>query len=441
VSRKIRPIALRGCALPGALAALALGCAGLGFGCAEPAPGRPDVILIVVDSLRADHLSHQGYEFPTAVSLDAFRADAALFEQAFAPTPSSVPSVASLLTGSMPVRHRLGREERLAPDVATLASRLQDAGYATLALSHHAGVSAESGLDRGFERFEGTRSGLFEYPDASEAVDFVRELVAHDPPRPFFLYLHLMNVHAPYRVPQDRQAVLLGRPPERAMRFTDALMRGVMRGDPGAASRVGTQHVRSMTEQYDTAVRYTLDRVGEILRLVEHAGIYRDALVVLTSSHGEELFEHGSFGHGATLHRELLHVPLYVKRPGPPDGRRFDAPVSLLDVAPSVLDLLALPPLAADGRSFAPWLRGEAQPDPERVLLHEIPAPGGGGARAIAAGRYKLIALPDGRRLLYDRVLDPRETEDIALAGGELVRELSARLDAAEVPPPASEPR
>jgi arylsulfatase A-like enzyme len=441
VSRKNRAIELFARALIGvAVVALVVGCA-------EDAPRRPDVVLIVVDSLRADHLSHQGYEFPTAASLDAFRADAALFEQAFAPTPSSAPSVASLLTGLLPIRHRLGREERLAQDVPTLASLLRDSGYATLALSHHARISAETGLDRGFERFEGTRGGLLEYPDASEAVAWVRELVAREPPQPFFLYLHLMNVHGPYRVPPDRRAVLLGRPPEKGLRFGDPLMRGVVRGDPTAVEKITTTHVRSLTEQYDTAVRYTLDRVAEILRLLEHAGVYRDALIVLTSDHGDELFEHGSFGHGVTLHREVLQVPLYVKRPGIADGRRFDAPVALLDVVPSVLDLLGLPPIPGDGRSLAPWLRGETPPEETRVLLHEIPGDAN-GARAITSGRYKLIALPGppgpGRRQLYDRVLDPRETEDIAEAGGELVRDLSARLDAAFAElaaPPASEPR
>lgn len=422
---------------------LAVACAA--SGCADAAPRRPDVVLIVVDSLRADHLSHLGYEFPTAEPLDAFRADAALFAQAFAPTPSSAPSVASLLTGLLPPRHRLGYEERLSPAVATLAERLRDAGYATLALSQHARVSAETGLDRGFERFEGVTGGLLDYPDASEAVAFVRELLARDPQRPFFLYLHLMNVHGPYRVPPERQASLLGRSPLQDLRYGDRLMRGVLRGDAAARAHVDAAHVRSLTEQYDTAVRYTLERVAEILRLLEHAEVYRGALVVLAADHGEELFEHGGFGHGATLHREVLHVPLYLKRPGVADGRRFDEPVALQDVAPSLLELLALPPLSGDGRSFAGWLGGDAAPEAERVLLAEIPGDPA-RARAIASGRYKLIRRTPGagpaQRLLYDRVLDPRETEDIARAGGELVAELSTRLDAAfaELTAPAASP-
>jgi arylsulfatase A-like enzyme len=193
--------------------------------------------------------------------------------------------------------------------------------------------------------------------------------------------------------------------------------------------------VRSLSEQYDTSIRYALDRVAEILRLLEHADLYRDALIVLASDHGDELFEHGGFGHGATLHREVLHVPLYVKRPGVADGRRFDAPVGLQDVAPSLLDLLGLPALPGDGRSFAGWLRGGAAPDAERVLIHEIPADPP-RARAIAAGRYKLIVRQGAgsepaSRQLYDRVLDPRETRDISADGRELVDELSSRLDAA----------
>jgi arylsulfatase A-like enzyme len=419
----------------------------LASGCGSRAPQRPDVVLIVVDSLRADHLSHQGYEFPTAAGLDAFRADAALFTRTFAPTPSCVPSVGSLLTGLYPLRHRLGREERLAPDVPTLASRLREAGYATLGLSQHSRVSAATGLDRGFDRFESTRSGLLESPDAGEAVAFVRELLARDPPRPFFLYLHLMNVHGPYRVPPDRQSELLGRPPGQLLRYGDPLMRRVLRGDAGARAEISTAHVRSLTEQYDTAARYTLDRVAEILRLLEHAGVYRNALIVVTADHGDELFEHGSFSHGSTLYREVLQVPFYLKRPGVADGRRFDDPVALLDVMPTVLDLLGLAPVPGDGRSLAPQLRGEPVRPDSRALLHELPGDPG-ELRAITAGRYKLISRtgPAGRarRELYDLVLDPRESADIAAAGGELVKELSDRLDAAfaalAAPPSAAEP-
>jgi arylsulfatase A-like enzyme len=421
---------------------LAAACA-LATACSARAPRRPDVVLIVVDSLRADHLSHLGYEFPTAASLDGFRADAALFAQAYAPAPSSAPSTATLLTGLLPARHRLGHEERIAPGVETLASRLRAAGYATLALSHHARISDETGLDRGFERFQGTTGGLLEYPDASQAVAFVREFLARDPPRPFFLYLHLMNVHGPYRVPPDRQSELLGRPPLQGMRYGDALMRGVLRGVASARAQVTTSRVRSLTEQYDTAARYALDRVAEILRLLEHAGVYRDALIVLAGDHGDELFEHGSFGHGATLYREVLQVPLYVKPPGGANGLRYDEVVGLQDVAPTLLELLGLPALQSDGISFAAWLRGGAPPpSAERALLFEIPGDPE-PTRAIAAGRYKLIRRGGGRgparSLLYDRVLDPRETADIAAGGGELVAELSKRLDAAfaALAPPA----
>ena len=402
--------------------------------CADRAPDRPDVVLIVVDSLRADHTSHLGYEFPTAVSLDSFRADAAMFGMALAPSPSSVPSTATLLTGLLPARHRLGHEERLAPGVETLATRLRDAGYGTLAVVHHARISKETGIDRGFDRFEGTTTGLLDYPDASQAVAFVREFLARDPPRPFFLYLHLMNVHGPYRVPDGWQSELLGRPPLPGMRYGDPLMRGVLRGVAAARAQVTAAQVRSLTEQYDTAARYTLDRVAEILRLLEHAEVYRNALIVLTADNGDELFDHGSFGHGATLYPEVLHVPLYVKRPGASDGRRFDEAVGLQDVAPTLLELLGLPALPTDGVSFAAQLRGEAAPaDADRALLFEIPG-GPERTRAIAAGRYKLIQAGEGaqaRSLLYDRVLDPRETVDIAAGGGELVSELSSRLESA----------
>jgi arylsulfatase A-like enzyme len=230
-------------------------------------------------------------------------------------------------------------------------------------------------------------------------------------------------------VPPDRQSELLGRPPSGLMHYGDRLMREVMAGDAEARTRVGSAQVRSLTEQYDAAARYTLDRVAEILAVLKHAELYDGALIVLTGDHGDELFEHGGFAHGMTLHREVLNVPLYLKRPNAVDGRRYDEPVGLVDVAPTVLEQLGLPPLAGDGRSLAPWLAGSAQPDAERELLFELPS-GGTPTRAIVAGRYKLIS-GAGRKQLYDRVLDLRETEDIAAGAGELVGQLSARLDAA----------
>ena len=434
---------------PGRLAAALLTAAALGLlpGCSQPEPTPPDVVVIVVDSLRADHLSHLGYEFPTAVSLDGFRDDAALFTQAFAPSPLCVPSTATLLTGLQPVQHRLGHEERLAEGIETLATRLRDAGYGTVGLSHHVGVSAKTGLDRGFDRFQGVEGGnLLDYPDASDAVAFVREFLARDPPRPFFLYLHLMNTHGPYRVPPDRRSDLLGRPPLDGMRYGDPLMRGVLRDAPGARAQVTAAHVRSLTEQYDTAARYTLDRVAEILRLLEHAGAYRDAVIVLVGDHGDELFEHGSFGHGATLYTEVLHVPLYLKPPGGAKGLRDEEPVGLQDVAPTVLELLGLPPLPGAGTSFASRLRGGAAPGgADRALLHEIPGDPA-RPRALTAGRYALIRRgvePGPVEIrLYDRVLDARETTDIAAGAGELASDLSTRLDAefTALAPPAASP-
>jgi arylsulfatase A-like enzyme len=213
------------------------------------------------------------------------------------------------------------------------------------------------------------------------------------------------------------------------MRYGDRLMRGVMRGDADALARVGTPQVRSLTEQYDAAARYTLDRVADILAMLKHAELYDGSLIVLTGDHGDELFEHGGFAHGVTLHREVLNVPLYVKRPNATDGRRYDEPIGLVDVAPTVLEQLGLPALAGDGRSFSAWHAGSAQPDADRELLAELPGDPN-RTRAIAAGRYKLIS-GAGRKQLYDRVLDPRETEDIAAGAGELVADLAARLDAA----------
>jgi arylsulfatase len=378
-ARRFRVFALA-CLLPFALA------------CPAPPERPPHVILIDIESLRADHVSHLGYTSDTARALDGFRDEAALFSQATAPSSDSVSSSASLLTGLAPQRHgALGADPRIDDAVETLAERLAAAGWHTAALSHHPNLSRERGFAQGFARFDGASGRPIAAPDAGDMVNWLREWLATEPPSPFFLYLHPMNLHGPYRVPSERTTVLLGREPDPAFRYDGRLMRAVMgRGAPAIRNRISPRQRQSLVEQYDTAARYTLDRVSEMLLLLEHSGALANAIVVITSNHGEELFDRGGFGHGTTLNREQIHVPLYVKPSWGTAIRSIDAPVSTLDVAPTILDWLALPKEGLDGVSLAGPLVGE--PVSERTFTYALDAPKR-RARAfgIARERYHLI--------------------------------------------------
>jgi arylsulfatase A-like enzyme len=378
-------------------------------------------VLVVVDSLRADHLDHLGYERATAAPLDDFRARATLFTRAWSTAPWTVPSVASLFTGRLGVGHHASRGRPAIPrEAPTLASMLQERGWTTAALPHHVGVSQDLGFARGFDRFDAFSGTVADYTDAAEMVPWVREWLAAATEEPFFLYLHPMNVHSP----RDDFG-----PSSPAIRLIMRERRTDLR------TSLKRTRVESLVEQYDTAIRYTLGRVAEIFALLENAGRFDDALVIVTADHGEELFDHGGFGHGFTLYREVLHVPLYVKLPRQRSPRTDDTPVSLLDVFPTVLDALGIPPPDTDGISLLPAARGEPFDAGGRRIYHELTSLQRGIARAVLDGRYKLVhvaASYDGlrdRRLLFDVTLDPTEQNDLSDQGSEIVDRLALEIE------------
>jgi arylsulfatase A-like enzyme len=300
-------------------------------------------------------------------------------------------------------------------------------------------VDANAGFGRGFDQFSSPLGDPEEHPDGAVMVDRLREWLAREPPQPVFLYLLPLDAHPPYRVPADRQSALLGRPPSDALPYDGALMRAARQPlRRRARASIGEVQVQSLTEQYDTAVRYAFDRVGQILDMLDQAGRLDGALVVIVSNHGQELFEHGGFDHGRTLYEEVLRVPLYVKPPGGARVPRIDEPVSTLDVVPTLLELLGLPAVPGDGRSLAPLLRGEVDERPPRDFFHSLlPEDAFARQRALLRGRHKLVE-GIGRSELSDLTLDPGEHEDRSKTDREIVLELRSALDAA-VPFDASE--
>jgi arylsulfatase A-like enzyme len=428
-------IVVRG-AIP-ALLPIVLCAATLASGCGKAAPDRPDVVLVVVDSLRADHLDHLGYERATAAPLDAFRARATLFSNAWATSPMAVPSMASLFTGRYGVGHGArGGRPAIRAATPSLAETLAEHGWSTAALPHHVSIAKKLGFARGFARFDVSGGTAADSPDAAGMLPWVREWLANAPEGPFFLYLHPMNVHSPYRVPRLHRATLLGRPPKDDFTVESPAVRMIMREHRiDVRPNVRASRVASLVEQYDAAIRYTTGRIAEVFALLESVGRFDGALVIVTSDHGEELFDHGGFGHGYTLFREVLHVPLYVKLPGQRTPLSVDTPVSLVDVLPTVLDALGIPPLETHGVSLLPAARGEPFDPGPRPLYHELLSVQTGVARGVIAGRYKLIdvtASYDGlveRRLLYDLTLDPREQTDLSEQGREIADRLASEMD------------
>jgi arylsulfatase A-like enzyme len=435
-----------------AIGALVMACGGAPSPQSSPeGSGRPNLILVVVDTLRRDHLSLYGYAKPTSPGLAEFAKSALLFERTTAASSWTEPSTASLLSGLTPPRHGAHEYARVPAAVTMLAEVLHDAGYRTGAVSGNPNASPLFGFDQGFESFyfPGNDEAR-DYPDVAELVQKARDFIAAGDaaaPRPIFCYLHVMNVHGPYHAPPEYRERFLEKP------FTDfpfqnELWKDVLRkGRVERRKEVTPEMVRDLTARYDGAVAYTDHVLADFLTERLAAGGAAHDLIVVTADHGEELFDHGGFGHGFSLHHEVVDVPLLLRRPnGEGGGRRLDAPVSLVDVAPTLLELLGLLDAQpdhrfGDGVSLVPLFSGGTV-ERDTPILAELLREKQGEAflvqqwplRTIVtahdyAGRHDVVEL-------YDEVADPREEHDLAAADpakcAELRRALTARRAALE---------
>jgi len=352
---------------------------------------RPNVVLISIDTLRADVLGLYGHRPSVTPELDRLATSGLLFESATAASSWTLPSHVSLLTGLYPSRHGVwgsslpdvaGR--RLPASAVTLAERLRSEGFHTLASTGGGFVSAVWGFARGFDRYvEVPRS--VGGKDLEQVMSAVEELLA-SARQPFFLFVHTYSVHHPYggETPPDPSSYAADR--ELAWR---RYLDGVAYVDASLA------HLADM--------------------LAEHG----PTTIVVTSDHGEEFGDHDPDmfiqGHGHSVYEEVVHVPLIVAGAGVPAGVRVAAPVGLCDVAPTILDLAQAPPLTAiDGQSLVPYLLEPGTFD-DRVILAER-AFGDVEPKAARLGSIKLIreVAADAPARFFDLAVDPREASPLA---------------------------
>ena len=393
----------------------------------EHPSGRRNLLLVSIDTLRADRLGVYGSERPTSPALDALAARGVRFVTAIAPATSTGPSHMTMLTGTLPCRHGVwgvDPAERLPADIPTLAERLARGGYATAAFTEDAYIGAPFGFARGFDSFRerkdplapGTPAGAAPATFAA-AMDW---LTANRDKR-FFLFVHTYEVHGPRR-PAGEYARLFGGP------------------DDTRVWPAGFDPAFYDLARYDRLVREADDWTGRLLDLVERLGLSSDTLVVVTSDHGEEFFEHGDAGHGFTAYDELARVPLIVSAPGLAAPGMVRRPVGLVDLVPSLLELLGLPAAAGlDGASFAGLVRSTAERDDlsgGRAFYIET---GPGTVRALRSARFKLMRWEEPRRYAaFDLVADPHEWRPLDVAAqagaapseiGRLRRELDEQAE------------
>jgi len=397
-------------------------------------PDRRNVLVISIDTLRADHLGFHGYARATSPNLDALVARGTMFERAISTSPWTLPAYGTLFTGLEPARHRVGvsarRESAFGADhddaqgdfqalvcaTPTLAEAFAAGGWVTGALVSNPFLFSASRIDRGFDAYMGY------FNRAQAGVDLAASWIEARGGAPWFLMLHLMDPHTPYTPPAPYDTL-----------FASRSFRTVAGYPPtNEQVRAGGRTQADddlLVDYYDGEIAYTDAQIGRLLEFLRARGALDRTLVVLHSDHGEEFWEHGGFEHGHSLHDELLHVPLAFVAPGlVAEGLRIPGRTSTVDIYATLLELAGLPvPDGIDGASRAGALRAgrplESGLDP-RPCISEAMLYGQRELKAWSNATEKLITDGAERSQFFDLEADPGELTDLAADRAERVREL-----------------
>lgn len=384
-----------------------------------PAPTGPNVVVIAIDTLRADALSFQGGRPGVSPRIDAFADGSARFRAAFSHAPWTLPSFSSLFTSLPPEAHGAGgnvREGWRALDAAhtTIAERFHEAGWTTHAIVNVDFLTEAFGTTQGFDDVDARiANDNHEVRRAGPTTDAALSWIDAAPEKPFFLLVHYFDPHAEYDPPPAWRARFAAEPDRESTAFRFGAREHVVNHRNGRMPLDASTLARARA-LYDGEVAYTDDEVGRLLDGLTARGLDAQTIVVITSDHGEEFGDHGSWEHGHTHFDELLHVPLAIRAPGCAP-RTVSEPVGLMDVAPTVCALAGLaPPAAFRGRDLSSTLRTGAPPP----SIEGLAAYGNFWGAAIESWRGARWKRIEGGTapLLFDWVADPRERDDRAVA-------------------------
>ncbi len=359
------------------------------------------IILVSIDTLRADHVGCYGYGRPTTPALDALAADGAVFLNTYAPSSWTLPSHVSLLTSLSCFRHGVNREDdRMGSSTTTLADVLRTKGFVCAAVTGGGFVSPVFGFSKGFDLYLQAEGSPWTGRGAAQIFDTAARWIDRNARKDFFLFIHTYQPHSPYIPPPPEDTMFLD--PDAPWKMIDI---GSHLGGPrGLYRSLPDAERRAVVGLYDGEVRFADDAlIGPLTARLKDLGIYDDTLIIVTSDHGEEFFEHGSWEHGRSLYDEVLKVPLVVKFPGSKfRGRRVPAAVRLIDVMPTVMDVFgaAAEEPGLEGRTLLPVLRGREKKDmPSLAYL-------AGGVLEAPVGE-KMSAIEGRDKVILNRALDP----------------------------------
>lgn len=415
---------------------------------AAPEPKRRNVVLISMDAVRVDHLGCYGYGRDTTPNLDKLSKEGVLFENTITQAPYTLASHMTMLTGLFPTTHHvLHMSDALGPTFQTLAGRLRDQGWFTAAFTGGGLMDAHYGYARGFDEYY-DRIIAQEAPDvAGPLMHRVTPWLERNKDLPFFIFLHTYQAHNPYRAPAPTGTMFLDKG---AAWSRISLERFIGAGYIHKYMSLSEPERQNVMALYDGGIRYLDENlIAPLVEDLKRLGLYDNTLFIVCSDHGEEFFDHVSWGHSNTLYNELLRVPLIMKFPEEKfRGRRVAPDARLVDVVPTVLDELGVKASrrSLDGESLIPVIQGKDTRDrfclsvlPDNIFADPMP-----GKISLIQGRYKIIlndrytprayvyySPPPPQEdpvMLFDLKRDPLERHNLASQKGEITRRMLAEL-------------
>jgi arylsulfatase A-like enzyme len=445
--------------------AIILAC--LAINCGKEAP-QTNLVLIGVDTLRPDHLGCYGYGRSTSPNIDRFAEGGVLFENVMSPCPWTLPSFATIFTSLYPSQHgAVGSRTAMRDGFPTLASLLMENGYATGAIINAPYLKGKFKMDRGFDFYYMTPP---EGRDANGTTEDALRWIDDNSTGPFFIFAHYFDPHIPYAPPAPYDTIFdpdyagKVRKPYNPKWLPRARLHGLDRVTN--LKQADRDHIKAL---YDGEVAFTDAAIGGLIDGLEARGLIENTLIVFLSDHGEEFFEHGGFEHGHSLFNELLRAPLILSLPGRiPEGRRVPGQVRLVDVMPTLLDLLGIESRDHfEGRSLAGMLEGdgttnrggngqggESHPvdeartggDARCLIPHDFAYAEallyGGEQKSLTAYPWKLIyEMQEGETSLFNLEDDPEELEDLAGREDESREVKTPVRGVPSEPAPADDPR
>lgn len=396
---------------------------------------QPNIILISVDTLRADHLGSYGYERDTSPEMDKLAVDGVRFAKAYAQTSWTLTSHMSIMTSKYPHVHGVEtHDSALADSHKTLAEVLSDAGYHTSAFISWFYVSKKYGFDQGFDEFAELLPAIdkFEYSTAhsfkaEKVTDNVLNWLQKKPKDPFFLFVHYFDPHINYAAPAPYDT-MFDPDYEGPANGTYDWLSQYIKGRNEEKKTIAPRDLEHVTALYDGEIRYTDTHLGRLIKGIEETVGLDNCLLVLLSDHGEELNEHGSMeGHQWTLYDEVVHVPLIFRFPKKDYARSVvEEGVELIDVAPTILDIAEIPiPSEFQGLSLLEAIKGNVKgvkkyifAETRRITIKQ----------SVRTARYKMQHTEMGWYEMYDTMKDPGEQKNIFKTSWPVAKLFSNKL-------------